>query len=706
MKKTIAIIISAILIIAAVAMTSFALTQNSDGWYEIATAQDLVDFRNQVSGTSGKAKLVADIDMKDIAWTPIDNAIIKFEGQGHKISNLTYNHIGNGQDSLQKIGLFANGLSNGDGLGGSLVNNVVFENCSLTVTNAGKAWIGGIMGYSNRATAQNITFKNFDVTVNQSAKGELIFGGLIGRAEWGYDGNNTPVSGNLDADCSITVTAATDVNPIVGGLVGAFQNTGITIRDSVVNATITASNTPRAYYHTWWGSFCNFYPLTCSTTMTDLYSGTPTMVYGAKTADEYINLVKAMNDGKHNWTVQIESDLDFAGKEFVTINFGKDAENNDIPFKGQILGNNHKFSNITYSATNVSGKIGLIANQLSNGPTGIIKDLTIADSTLSYKVAGGNWAMLGVFTGQYNRSEVSNCHLVNTKVTMDATEAGYPCYLAGHIGYAIWSNGDGVVINNNTTDADTVLKATGEKAIVAGIVGQHAEDWGGDKLNMNNCINRATLISDAEVAGLVGKSMPGGDSSITNSANYGSLTGAKVYGVTVYAKALALNNVDVECIAFVKEGATVENYGTTTTPNADCSAKVSVVTNPLSAETFASFLQTTPAIDGKASLRVLIVSNIAHLATIDATAEDVTVTLKITATIDGVEKVGTVTKSLMELGLYKNVTANADVYSAAEGNCIFGLVVTDVPVSDLVNVELIVNNGETELHTGSVSFAE
>ena len=74
--------------------------------YLIATAQDLVDFRDEVNASTNKststlcAKLTANIDLDGQEWTPIgqyksysENVTYggTFDGDGHKISGLSIN---------------------------------------------------------------------------------------------------------------------------------------------------------------------------------------------------------------------------------------------------------------------------------------------------------------------------------------------------------------------------------------------------------------------------------------------------------------------------------------------------------------------------------------------------------------------------------------------------------------------------------------
>ena len=73
-----------------------------DGVYQISAAPQLVNFAVIVNdgATDAKAVLTTDIDLKDVAWTPIGNSSTKFEGtfdgQGHAITNFSYTSTSDG----------------------------------------------------------------------------------------------------------------------------------------------------------------------------------------------------------------------------------------------------------------------------------------------------------------------------------------------------------------------------------------------------------------------------------------------------------------------------------------------------------------------------------------------------------------------------------------------------------------------------------
>ena len=99
MKKTLAILATVFVLIAMLSLSVFALTQNDAGVYEIATADDLLEFRSTAKDHD-KAVLTADIDMTGKEWTPFGDAAITIDGNGHTISNLSYTSTAGGNTGL------------------------------------------------------------------------------------------------------------------------------------------------------------------------------------------------------------------------------------------------------------------------------------------------------------------------------------------------------------------------------------------------------------------------------------------------------------------------------------------------------------------------------------------------------------------------------------------------------------------------------
>ena len=101
MKKAL-LSLAAFIVGMTMAQPASALEVDADSVYQIGTAQDLMDFAVLVNDTDGgvdnsaaSAALTTDIDLTDVAWTPIGNGDRKycgtFDGQFHRIKNLKIN---------------------------------------------------------------------------------------------------------------------------------------------------------------------------------------------------------------------------------------------------------------------------------------------------------------------------------------------------------------------------------------------------------------------------------------------------------------------------------------------------------------------------------------------------------------------------------------------------------------------------------------
>ena len=111
---------------------------DTEGNYPIADGQQLNWFAYMVNQGKGdaNAKLTANIDMDGLAWTPIgqDGRDFKghFDGQGHRILNLTTNA------GLNNQALF------GQAVGGAIIENVIID---ASCTMVGNACTAGILGH-------------------------------------------------------------------------------------------------------------------------------------------------------------------------------------------------------------------------------------------------------------------------------------------------------------------------------------------------------------------------------------------------------------------------------------------------------------------------------------------------------------------------------------------------------------------------------
>ena len=170
----------------------WALDQK-DGAYQIATGEDLLAFSNVVNSgeLSANAVLTADIDMSGLSdkFIPIGSEACMysgtFDGQGHKISNLT---ISLSQDRVGLFGVIQSPAA--------IRNFVIESNCSFETTGNYCAIIGSAMGAQG-----NVYMENLGMEANVTLSGKNG-GGIIGNNQGSvayFQMKNCYMTGNVSA---------------------------------------------------------------------------------------------------------------------------------------------------------------------------------------------------------------------------------------------------------------------------------------------------------------------------------------------------------------------------------------------------------------------------------------------------------------------------------------------------------------------------
>ena len=209
------------------ASPSAALTQDSDGFYLLASASDLEAFRDMVNGGGVEinARLTADIDLsrngEPSEWLPIGNPAFcgVFDGGGHTVSGYVVRAAAAGSGALSSTyysGFFANiGAS---GIYGTVKNLIL--NGSVAPVGDKPLRAGGVAGYlygdgSGRSTILNCT-QIGDVRI-ESASEKAYAGGIVG-----YNGNG------IISNCfySGSVYAATGAKEKYAGGIAGYYPTG------------------------------------------------------------------------------------------------------------------------------------------------------------------------------------------------------------------------------------------------------------------------------------------------------------------------------------------------------------------------------------------------------------------------------------------------------------------------------------------------
>jgi len=160
----------------------------ADSPFELATAKDLVWFKDYVNDKSGEnlahgdacAKLTADIDLSTVcgenvgSWDPINNWTGLFDGGGHTISNLYI------KDAKEYTGLFGNVGSTEKQ---TIIRNIVFVNANITNTNEKKSENSIVVAKALNAKISDIHIVSGALIANISIVNSdnwIYSGGIVG----------------------------------------------------------------------------------------------------------------------------------------------------------------------------------------------------------------------------------------------------------------------------------------------------------------------------------------------------------------------------------------------------------------------------------------------------------------------------------------------------------------------------------------------
>lgn len=249
MKKLISIIISISMLLGLCPLVSFAETSEpsySDGEYIITNEAELMWFsENFKSGESENARLTADIDLADSAWTPIGTSSTQysgsFDGEGHTISGLSIssaeNNVGlfgyiGADGSVLNLNIMGSVASTGSSANTGAVagyNEGNIENCSSSAAVSGKYRTGGIAGYNSGTISKCIN--NGEIGNGSTACSSI--GGIAGY-------NKTPGSIVLSVNTG-TVTNSGSYK-YTGGIAGTMDGTGSKIENTCNTGTLSGSN--------------------------------------------------------------------------------------------------------------------------------------------------------------------------------------------------------------------------------------------------------------------------------------------------------------------------------------------------------------------------------------------------------------------------------------------------------------------------------
>ena len=226
----------------------------NDGSYMVYNANGLMNIAELVNGGKTDINITLDtnIDLTGKDWTPIGTSFRNsytgtFDGGGHTIKGLTVT------TNDQFVGLFGS-------LGkAGTVKNVVMEGVQIT-NNHGSGYVGGVVGNSD-GTIENCS-------VSGSVSGTAYVGGVVGVQWFGSItgcsssatvkgmGDVGGVAGQTNADATLTACYATGNVTIelghrdrvyVGGLVGWNAGSSVLACYATGNVASTGSSTGKVY---------------------------------------------------------------------------------------------------------------------------------------------------------------------------------------------------------------------------------------------------------------------------------------------------------------------------------------------------------------------------------------------------------------------------------------------------------------------------
>lgn len=711
MKKVLSAVLTLCLVAllaAVISIFSFAaepaLEKDGDGFYKINSFEDLVEFRkNYVERYEGR--LYADIDATGREWTPwtTGEKLLHFDGNGHKITGLSYTFEDNDGNNYTTRGLFTSLLANGNF--SSWVKNLTFENCTLTVNitdGSENNRFGITTAHLDRGAVENVNYDGCTITVNGNNKGYFV-GFAAGWSEWNFNDDGVIVSGNV-TNSTVNANGAWGR---VGGLVGRQHYDSLMLRDSAVDFTVNKDKDSTVVY-AYVGEIsgdCNTVILGSGLSNRTAYAETPVspkVAYTVSTADELIALVAKINNGEFPTVngdrvktgIRLANDIDLTGKEWTPIT---------VPYVGTFHGQGHTIRGIRLVYNDVTGgDFGMIANKIINGGgNGRIQDLTLEDCSLTIHAKEGvdlGTIRAGGFAGFQDRGLVLRDTLKNSHITVNGNFTGESA-VGGMVGRADWDYDNGVSVEWCSVDENSTVTANGENVVVAGLLGIHGSS---DRLDVNRSSCAGTIRGNYITAGLVGVGSVWGeaDNAIYNSTFSGTVIGrfaAGAYGNINTGKMRLQNTQITGRICGFEQAAGYSLFGNLGT-NDECSCQVAFF-KELGAESFDAYLQTM-TVEGASTqdIRLVLIANVDALNN----CAGITMTAKFTLE-DGSVKTytGVCNSQKSDWDVCYSIEAAGESYEAAAGSVIFGNVFTGAPLN-VASVSLsIVDADGTTVYSGT-----
>lgn len=483
---------------------------SSSDVYEIGNAAQLKAFNNcvtQAFNTSLYGKLTADINMSGESWTPIynnskptdDNRYTgTFDGDGHRIKNLTYSG-----GSIEGTALLFGWV------GAATIKNLVIDSsCSLTMTDGTYNQCGALVGnyYTESGT---LTIENCGNEANISGIGYSI-GGLVGH-RWGGD--------LVFTDCYNSGTISTNSSSSGDNVAGLLGNgSGATFTRCYNIGTISSSG---ATTHDITGdgsaTFTNCYSYQ-STDDNDGALVSSTQVTSGELA--YFLNQYALYGGTWHQTVGSGHPVPFGSDNDVVFATLASCDGSSWTTSG--FTNDKSTALIARAShTNTSdGKCALCGTWIISSPSTLTSFATAYNNgtadTYSTAYIDNNLNMSGEsFPGIGSASKMFAGKLIgngakiisNLAIDIDGTDVGLVRVAT-----------DGAVVKNITTDCTCSFKGNSQVGAIIGTLN------GGGNVYVENCGNEAPVeATNYNVGGLVGVALSSTKGYFTNCYNVGSV---------------------------------------------------------------------------------------------------------------------------------------------------------------------------------------
>ena len=469
-------------------------------------------------------KLGADIDLKDVEWTPIGSAYIdhgfmgNFDGNGYTIKNLSMTNLAKDSDGYVYAGLF--GVTEGvDKDNQNYIKNLTIENVTIEtdghivaaavaypyytalenvtvkgdINIKGGDYTAGVLAYTRRC----VDAKNIAIVANANSviEGNKTVGGVISDIQMNggltanysnFSASGVTVKGVMHVGgisgiiCLQTLNGAIVENVAIvsddvrkGALVGSLGDDSV-INGASVNNVTGAANWVGATYK---------YGSTCSVTINGVaykylengkiedangYEivanglGYKDKTYAVSTAEGLVAL--ATQGLKAGDKVILTADIDLTGVEFNGLDTFH-PENNNV-FDGQ----GHKVSNWTNNSG--ASDMGFIRNWV-----GTIKNLTIEKAALK---TNGRSAIVGAKV----YGNIENCHVVDCTLEDSYWACGLIAglYNAGNI--------------SNCSATNSTVKSNGGTGAIVGVVNETA-----GTRSFTNCVVTGCTVNNTGAYG-------------------------------------------------------------------------------------------------------------------------------------------------------------------------------------------------------------